>query len=407
MDVCDVANRISSYAPIIGGSSGGGVYAFIDAVDIQANHGSFTTLTLDGTDFSTGIGDLLDKTQYITTGEGKTTFLSTVDVPNLNITGASLSVPTITSTTLTATNVQTPDETTSMKIGSATKNMISLNPSTTQVGIHTTSPGVPLDITGITRVSAPSTTTSTTQILRAFIPNLAAGTTSEAQIQFGVSNGTRRCGVLAYNYADATTTTLNKISLYNQGTTTPRLDIDSTDITVTGKLKPNGCTTSAVNATAPLITANTEFLIPVTSTNTLACRKFRLHLLDVQSTVTASILVGGPVSYDETASTYVRVVGWGNNATSIRTGNTSGMPYWNANAAPSVSGAITFEYVGTLSSRQIWNVSGLMSSTTGLTYYAYIGGTILMPATNPVLTRISVNGAPFLPGSYANVTYDA
>jgi hypothetical protein len=83
---------------------------YINAVDIQANHGSFTTLTLNGTDFSGSYNDVNTKTQFMTTttSPNLTTFSSTVSAPSLTLTGGVLTLTTLTSTnasigTVTAT----------------------------------------------------------------------------------------------------------------------------------------------------------------------------------------------------------------------------------------------------------------------------------------------------------------
>jgi hypothetical protein len=404
MNVCDLSNRIGSYAS--GGSSTIQTM-YIDAVDVQANHGSFTTLTVNGTDVSGEFSDVTEKTQYMDASGGETTFLSHVVVPTLEISSGTFSVANVNSTTLTATNILTPDEFTSMKIGSATKNMISLAPGSTQVGIHTALPSYPLDITGTMRISAPTTSTTTQQMIRAFVPNLAT-TTNEAQILFGISASTRKAGVLSWTNVDATTTTNNKLSLYNFGTTTPRLEMDSNNIAITGKFKSTGCTTDSPNAAmlSATPTTNNEFLIPLTATSTLACRKFRISFLDVTTTISPYILFGNiATGYDVTASTYQRVITFGNHAGSVSRGNTDGFMFWNTPATPNpVSGSIQFEFVGTFSSRQVWSVNGKMSDSTNATpYYTYISGTVVMPSAIPVLMKVKVTNAT---GSL-NITYDA
>lgn len=124
MDVCNAKNRIGNYAPTSGTSGGSGTWTitstetsnvaqsimYINAVDIQANHGSFTTLTLNGVDFSGSVTDANTKTQFmtVTTSPNLTTFSSAISAPSITLTGGVLTLTTITSTnanigTLTAT----------------------------------------------------------------------------------------------------------------------------------------------------------------------------------------------------------------------------------------------------------------------------------------------------------------
>lgn len=431
MNVCTPGNTIGYYAPTSSGAYGTPTTwnvtstethnvhtANIDAVDVQANHGSFTTLTVNGEDISGKFDDVVDKTQYMTVGGGQTTFTSKVVVPSFEISGGSFEVASIKGTTVTATNVLTPDEFTSMKIGSAAKNMISLAPGSGYVGINTASSSYPLDITGTTRVSAPSTQTGTYQTVRAFVPNLTASASNEAQIMFGVSSSTRRCGVLAYNYNDSvgTTTNTNKISLYNQGTTTPRLDMDSNNITITGKLKVNGCTTDRLTSTVAFTSMSGSAVsldIPA------GCTSFRLSFFDV----TLNAYTGSPVSslkfetangIDSVSNTYDRVTCQGD--TGLRRGNTAGMPIWDAviwssGTTHQISGCIDFEMMGTLNNRQAWTVNG--SSSNRSNHYNYYSGVILMDSSRTgQLTRIhwlldQVSPAATFAGGYVNLCYDA
>lgn len=121
MSVCDAKYRICNYAPAATGP-GTGTWTitstetsnvtqhimYIDAVDVQANHGSFTTLTLNGSDFTGSFNNLNVKTQFmssITTPSNLTIFTSEVQVPTLSITGGVLSLTTVNGTNINSTNI--------------------------------------------------------------------------------------------------------------------------------------------------------------------------------------------------------------------------------------------------------------------------------------------------------------
>lgn len=433
--VCNLANRIGSYSSSSTTNCNVQI-ANIDAVDVQANHGSFTTLTINGTDLSGDLSDITQKTQYMFSDALETTFTSHVVVPSLEVSGGSFTVPNLTSTNITATNITTPDEVTSMKLGSASKTMVSLNPGSGYVGINMAagSTSFPLDVTGTTRVSAPTTSTSTTQIVRAFVPSLATSASNEAQILFGVSSSSRRCGVLAYNYNDSvnTTTNTNKISLYNQGTTTPRLDIDSNFVAISGgKLKPTGCTSSfSAAGMTNIITGSTlgaapyyysiPLSVPFETYNTSMARKFRVHFYQVRkNTITPFLQIGGAGGYDATIATYENASIIGNNAGSGNPGTVNGIPLWNTDSFPNgiVNGFIQFEYIGHVpnqTTQALYVISGTLCSPYAVGapaggYGCYFAGNVVCNATNPVITsvRISTMGSANWTGGFVQLTYDA
>lgn len=117
MNVCDARYRIGNYVPQAGGTSGGsGTWTitstetsnvaqsimYINAVDIQANHGSFTTLTLAGTDFSTDLSSLNTNTKFMTatTSPDTTTFSSALVAPSITLSGGVFTVTTANMTNL-------------------------------------------------------------------------------------------------------------------------------------------------------------------------------------------------------------------------------------------------------------------------------------------------------------------
>lgn len=80
---------------------------YVNAVDIQANHGSFTTLTLNGTDVSTTIIGNDSKTKFMSTSTSPdtTTFSSAITAPSITLTGGVLTLTTLNATTGTITNI--------------------------------------------------------------------------------------------------------------------------------------------------------------------------------------------------------------------------------------------------------------------------------------------------------------
>lgn len=117
MSVCNAKYSIGNYTPAATGtwtitstetSNVTQHIMYIDAVDVQANHGSFTTLTLNGSDFTGSFNDLNVKTQFmssITTPSNLTIFTSEVQVPTLSITGGVLSLTTVNGTNINSTNI--------------------------------------------------------------------------------------------------------------------------------------------------------------------------------------------------------------------------------------------------------------------------------------------------------------
>lgn len=123
MDVCNAKNRIGYYAPTCSSGSSGGTgtwtiastetsnvaqsIMYINAVDIQANHGSFTTLTLNGTDVSTTIIGNDSKTKFMSTSSSPdtTTFSSAITAPSITLTGGVLTLTTLNATTGVLTNI--------------------------------------------------------------------------------------------------------------------------------------------------------------------------------------------------------------------------------------------------------------------------------------------------------------
>lgn len=138
MDVCNPKNRIGYYAPQAGGTSGGGSgtwtitstetsnvaqsIMYINAVDVQANHGSFTTLTLNGTDFSTDLSSLVTKTQFMSasTSPNTTTFTSAISAPSLTLSGGVFTITTLNATTGTITTLNSTTATVSGTFSLAT-----------------------------------------------------------------------------------------------------------------------------------------------------------------------------------------------------------------------------------------------------------------------------------------------
>jgi hypothetical protein len=283
MNVCDPKNRIGYYAPQTGSGGGGGVTPTswnivstetstvnqtiknINAVDVVANLVACDALTVAGVPITGGgsSSDVATKTQFMTattTPSNKTSFSSTVEVPTLSITGQALEA-----TNITTTNILAQGST--LTFGNATDKVINVNMTNKYVGINTASPSEMLHVLGNVRsyglyAIPASTQTSTYTAIKAIAQSLAS-VNNEVRLVLGESETANRSAVISWNKQTTSTSgtnlLLNKISLYNFGTSSPRLDITGSAIdhqgasTFNSTVSVTGAATFASTITAPTL----------------------------------------------------------------------------------------------------------------------------------------------------------
>jgi hypothetical protein len=247
------SNRVGTYAPSSSGGFGGGGSGTwnitstetsnvqiknIDAVDVEANHISCTTLTVDGTNISTNTTSVANKTQNIddaTTTAGTTTFTGTVTIPTLSLTGDALSASTITTQNIYAKDS---GDAKAIAIGTSTNkivnifNSLSSTNKVSRVGILTADPTATLDVAGTSKgqyleAAPPSTITSSATVLK----GIQSGSTTNTETRFllGQAESTNNAACLSFTKPSTTSgDTASKVSLYPYSTSTPATRLDMT-----------------------------------------------------------------------------------------------------------------------------------------------------------------------------------
>lgn len=401
MDVCNPVNNIGTY---VSSSGGGGSTPStwtitstetstvnqqiknIDAVSVEANLVSCDVLTVAGQTITGGLADLNTKTQNQTATEGTTTFVGTVNAASLNATGGTFTASTINTQYIVPT-------TEPVQIGGTNKTLV-VNSSTQRVGVNTTTPTTALDVTGTTKTTtlqiSPTTTSSTTNCINCTNSSLGV---AEYRFLLGASESSNNGGYLSFARASTTSGDANnKMSLYLNGTSKPRLDVTGTNVVISSPVSVNG---SVINNYLGNGQINDSNLAASYSFTTFTARSFTVSFYNVSVTTGAwrmDLTVGGTAS-----SSGCTIGSKGNSSTSWTSGGLIRLLNDTTTSLPGVAtcimnGNIRFEMVGGTQSAPVFVFFGtttVIAPSVSTTYSNEINGQVTVSSGFPLTLTLN------------------